>query len=95
LLPLEEKRLAVIGKASIDKNRCLPWASGVSCIVCEEMCPTPQKSIRLEEAQVIDSHGQTSIVKRPSVLRDMCIGCGICEHNCPLEGIAAIRVYNA
>jgi polyferredoxin len=95
LLPLEEKRLAVIGKASIDKNRCLPWASGVSCIVCEEMCPTPQKSIRLEEAQVIDSSGQTSIVKRPSVLRDMCIGCGICEHNCPLEGVAAIRVYNA
>jgi polyferredoxin/formate hydrogenlyase subunit 6/NADH:ubiquinone oxidoreductase subunit I len=95
LLPLEEKRLAVIGKASIDKNRCLPWASGVPCIVCEEMCPTPRKSIRLEEAQVIDSSGQVSTVQRPSVLRDVCIGCGICEHNCPLEGTAAIRVYNA
>jgi polyferredoxin/formate hydrogenlyase subunit 6/NADH:ubiquinone oxidoreductase subunit I len=95
LLPLEEKRLAVIGKASIDQNRCLPWASGVPCIVCEEMCPTPQKSIRLEEAQVIDSSGQTSTVQRPRVLRDVCIGCGICEHNCPLEGTAAIRVYNA
>lgn len=95
LLPLEDKRLAVIGKASIDRNRCLPWASGVPCIVCEEMCPTPQKSIRLEEAQVVDSSGQTSIVQRPSVFRDLCIGCGICEHNCPLEGSAAIRVYNA
>jgi polyferredoxin/formate hydrogenlyase subunit 6/NADH:ubiquinone oxidoreductase subunit I len=94
LLPLEEKRLAVIGKASIDKNRCLPWASGVPCIVCEEMCPTPQKSIRLEEAQVINAKGQTSSVQRPSVFRDLCIGCGICEHYCPLEGIAAIRVYN-
>jgi polyferredoxin/formate hydrogenlyase subunit 6/NADH:ubiquinone oxidoreductase subunit I len=95
LLALEEKRQAVIGKASIDRNRCLPWASGVPCIVCEEMCPTPQKSVRLEEAQVVDSNGQTSTVQRPSVLRDLCIGCGICEHNCPLEGIAAIRVYNA
>jgi polyferredoxin/formate hydrogenlyase subunit 6/NADH:ubiquinone oxidoreductase subunit I len=95
LLSLEEKRQAVIGKASIDHDRCLPWASGLPCIVCEEMCPTPQKSIRLEEAQVFDAYGQPSIVQRPSVLREVCIGCGICEHNCPLEGSAAIRVYNA
>jgi polyferredoxin len=94
-LLLEEKRLTVIGKASIDRNRCLPWASGVPCIVCEEMCPTPQKSIRLEEAEVVDANGQASIVQRPSVLREVCIGCGICEHNCPLEGESAIRVYDA
>jgi polyferredoxin len=95
LLQLEQKRLEVIGKASIDRDRCLPWASGVPCIVCEEMCPTPQKAIHLEEAEVIDSNGGTSSVQRPSVYRDVCIGCGICEHNCPLEGEAAIRVYNA
>jgi polyferredoxin/Pyruvate/2-oxoacid:ferredoxin oxidoreductase delta subunit/NAD-dependent dihydropyrimidine dehydrogenase PreA subunit len=94
LLLLEEKRQAVIGKASIDRNRCLPWSSGVPCIVCEEMCPTPQKSIRLEEAMVIDSQGQGITVLRPSVLRELCIGCGICEHYCPLEGNAAIRVYD-
>jgi polyferredoxin len=94
LLKLEEKRLMVIGKASIDRNRCLPWASGVPCIVCEEMCPTPQKSITLEESEVNDPNGLSVIVKRPSVLRNLCIGCGICEHYCPLEGTAAIRVYN-
>ena len=95
LLALEEKRQVVIGKASIDKDRCLPWASGIPCIVCEEMCPTPQKSIRLEEANLIDSSGNTVTVLRPSVLRDLCIGCGICEHHCPLEGVAAIRIYRA
>jgi len=95
LLELEKKRLAVIGKASIDKDRCLPWASGVSCVVCEEMCPTPQKSIRLEDVQVTNSSGELVNVKRPSVLRDLCIGCGICEYHCPLEGTAAIRVYDA
>jgi polyferredoxin len=95
LLGLEEKRKAIIGKASIDKNRCLPWASGIPCIVCEEMCPTPQKSIRLEQAEVMDAKGQVSTVQRPNVLRELCIGCGICEHQCPLEGVAAIRVYNA
>jgi polyferredoxin len=94
-LTLEEKRHAVIGKASIDKNRCLPWASGITCIVCEEMCPTPQKSIRLEQAEVTDASGQVIMVQRPSVLREVCIGCGICDHQCPLEGVAAIRVYNA
>jgi len=94
LLALEEKRQAVMGKASIDRDRCLPWASGVPCIVCEEMCPTPQKSIRLEEAEVIDSNGQTITLLRPSVLRELCIGCGICEYKCPLEGSAAIRVYD-
>jgi polyferredoxin len=94
LLFLEEKRLKVIGKASIDQDRCLPWASGVPCIVCEEMCPTPQKSITLEEAEVIDSNGQSIVIKRPSVLHNQCIGCGICEYYCPLEGTAAIRVYD-
>jgi polyferredoxin len=94
-LPLEEKRQAVIGKASIDRNRCLPWASGQPCIVCEEMCPTPQKAIRLEEAQVTDANGEVTTVQRPSVYRDLCIGCGICEHYCPLQGTAAIRVYDA
>lgn len=92
-LSLDDKRLAVIGKARIDKNRCLPWASATPCIVCEEMCPTPTKSIRLEEATVVDASGLELTVQRPYILRDLCIGCGICEHNCPLEGEAAIRVY--
>ena len=95
LLSLQQKRQAVIGKASIDKDRCLPWASATPCIVCEEMCPTPQKSIQLEEAEIVNASGQPVTLLRPSVLREVCIGCGICEHHCPLEGQAAIRVYNA
>jgi polyferredoxin len=93
LLSLEEKRLAVIGKASVNRDRCLPWASNIPCIVCEEMCPTPTKSIRLEEVDIIDEGGTEIIIQRPYVLRELCIGCGICEEHCPLEGEAAIRVY--
>ena len=59
------------------------------------MCPTPQKSIRLEEAVVVNAQGEELTVQRPVVLRDLCIGCGICENRCPLEGEAAIRVYAA
>jgi ferredoxin len=100
-LDLASKRQAVLGVAVIDRNRCLPWARGVPCIVCEEMCPTPAKAIRLQEAQMLeeaqmpDGKGAPIVVQRPSVLQDLCIGCGICEHQCPLEGEAAVKIYRA
>ncbi len=92
-LDLAAKREAVIGVASIDRSRCLPWAHGVPCIVCEEMCPRPNKAVRLEEATVPDDEGRPSLVQRPYVREGLCIGCGICEYRCPVAGEAAIRVY--
>ncbi len=92
-LELARKREAVIGVVVIDHDRCLPWIGGTPCIVCEEMCPTPEKAIRLEEAMVTDDRGESVVVQRPYVLEDLCIGCGICEYQCPVEGEAAIEVY--
>jgi len=92
-LTLEEKRQTVIGLAYIDQNRCIPWADNVDCIVCEEMCPVPDKAIKLDEVEVLNAQGERVVVKRPRVVRDLCIGCGICEYECPLNGEAAIRVY--
>lgn len=92
-LDLGSKRQAVIGVAVIDRDRCLPWAHGVPCIVCEEMCPTPEKAVRLEEVTGTDDRGEPAVVQRPYVLQDLCIGCGICEYQCPVEGAAPIRVY--
>jgi MauM/NapG family ferredoxin protein len=92
-LTLEEKRLAVIGHAYVDTTRCLPWASARDCITCEEMCPVPEKAIRLEEVTAWTPGGQPVTVKRPHVLQERCIGCGICETRCPLAGQSAIRVY--
>jgi hypothetical protein len=31
-------------------------------------------------------------VARPKVIGDLCIGCGICETKCPVEGVSAIVV---
>jgi Pyruvate/2-oxoacid:ferredoxin oxidoreductase delta subunit len=42
---------------------------------------------------VTDAQGQSAIVQRPHVLSDLCIGCGICEYQCPVAGEAAIPVY--
>jgi ferredoxin len=92
-LSLETKRQAVIYKASVNRDRCLPWASATPCIVCEEMCPLPEKAIQLEEVDILAADGGQLTLQRPSVDRELCIGCGICEHACPLEGEAAIRVY--
>lgn len=94
-LELEEKRQTVIGLASIDHNRCLPWAYNTPCIVCEEMCPLPEKAIRVEEVTVIDSLGEEMILQRPYVLSELCIGCGTCQNQCPLSGKAAINIYRA
>jgi ferredoxin len=36
--------------------------------------------------------GQHAGVKLPAVIANRCIGCGICEYNCPVNNGAAIRV---
>jgi len=92
-LSLEDKREQVIGLAYIDQNHCIPWADNQDCIVCEEMCPVPDKAIRLEPVEVQTADGQLVSVQRPHVIRELCIGCGICEYKCPLDGQAAIRIY--
>ncbi|NIV40639.1 MAG: 4Fe-4S binding protein [Anaerolineae bacterium] len=92
-LDLARKRSAVIGEAVVDRDRCSPWAHGIPCIVCEEMCPVPEKAIRLEEVAVTDDEGEPVVVQQPYVLQDLCIGCGICEYQCPVEGESAIRIY--
>jgi len=89
-LPLELKRKTVIGIARIDQTRCITWAEGRDCIVCEEMCPVPEKAVRLGGG----GHGHGSGRGRhPQVIEDLCIGCGICEHQCPVAGESAIRVF--
>ena len=92
-LSLAEKRLRVLGRAYIDQNRCIAWADHRDCIVCEEMCPLPDKAIKLEPTAVVKTDGASAVIKLPHVDREKCIGCGICEYKCPLNGDAAIRVY--
>jgi ferredoxin len=92
-LSLAEKRQQVIGLAYITESRCIPWSDHKPCVVCEEMCPLPQKAIRLEAKEVWGPDNASVTVQLPHVLRDLCIGCGICEYKCPVSGEAAIRVY--
>jgi len=91
-LGIREKEATKIGLAMIDKGRCLPFAHNMSCIVCEEVCPTPKKAIWFEEVRVRDRGGPERILKQPHVDLELCIGCGICETKCTVLSRPAITV---
>jgi polyferredoxin len=84
-----------IGTAFFARGRCLPWAMGTECIVCEEWCPTSPKSIFLVSADVVDAKGQVKTVRQPHVEPHRCTGCGACEFACPVKGRPAVYVTSA
>jgi MauM/NapG family ferredoxin protein len=86
------KRLEVVGQAVFVKDRCLPFAKGVDCIVCEEHCPIPGKAIRFRQLREAAPDGAEVTLKKPYVVDELCNGCGICEHVCPVEGRPGIEV---
>ena len=94
-LGLPRKRTTVIGRAYIDKNRCIPWADGQTCLVCQELCPLPDKAIAIEEGEMLAADGRRVRLGRPRVDPEKCIGCGVCENVCPVPHRSAIEVYAA
>ena len=59
-----------IGLAEVNYNICLR-SNGVNCLDCVESCPVGEKAIRLDSE------------KRVEVLSAGCVGCGVCQHQCP------------
>ena len=81
-----------LGTAFYDRGRCLPWAMATDCIVCEEWCPTSPKAVYLRPAEVIDATGNVKQVKQPYLDPSRCVGCGACEHACPVQDRPAVYV---
>ncbi len=149
-----------LGTAFVDRTRCLPWAMGRPCIVCQEVCPVSPKAITVSTVfepfpggavsikdaggpvlslggapatgrnlgsgdyylrpvglpdtaamRIVSLSGTSLALERP--LPDLgqdrkaeilvrlqqphvdparCVGCGMCEHECPVSGLRAIRV---
>ncbi len=86
-LPHDEKEFAKIGTAVLDRHRCLAWSQNKECLVCDEVCP--YNAIQARVAQTTKGP-----FKVPVVFEDRCIGCGMCEHHCPVSVKAAIVVYS-
>jgi ferredoxin len=92
-LTLEAKHRTAIGRAYIDRNRCIPWADYKTCLVCQELCPVPEKAIVINTADVKTPAGTTVRLGRPEVVADRCIGCGVCSNACPVAYRPAVEVY--
>ncbi len=90
--PFEHKGPIKTGTAFYNQGRCLPWAMDTSCVVCEEVCPVSPKAIFTRNVEVTDRWGATIELKRPYIDPVKCIGCGICEHECPVKDDPAVYV---
>ncbi len=94
-MKLEEKRKVRMGLAFFDITRCIPYAYGRDCMVCEEHCPIPEKAIYFLEVEVVTRDGEVRRIKQPKVDPTKCIGCGVCENVCVFRDRSAIRVTSA
>ena len=76
---LKDKERVRMGIAKIDKNTC--WAyQGSFCRACYLNCPIFDKALKMTDELL------------PVVVEEYCVGCGVCEHVCPVEP-SAIVVY--
>ncbi|MGL5514716.1 MAG: 4Fe-4S dicluster domain-containing protein [Sporomusa sp.] len=77
LRPVKKQEVRM-GSAEIDQDVCLAWL-GDECKICYTSCPFYNQAIKLQDH------------KRPIVDKNICVGCGICEHVCIVEP-SAIRI---
>jgi polyferredoxin len=87
-----EQGPVVLGTAFINTSRCLPWANQVPCVVCEEVCPVAPKAIQTIDEEAKDVFGNTVVLNKPFIVPELCIGCGICEAECPVQDQPAVYV---
>lgn len=87
-IKLEEKPKRKIGTAFIDRCRCYPWLRQRRCMICVKKCP-------YEDAiseEIVEIEGEEYPV--PIVNAKKCVGCGVCEHYCPVKFESAIQVFS-
>lgn len=66
--------------AVVDRDKCQPEKCAKECM---KFCP----GVRMgDETVVIDEEG------KPIISEDLCTGCGICVHKCPMDAISIINL---
>ncbi len=78
----EKKRLMKIGEVVYHQKLCVVETNGTDCGACAEHCPT-------QAVRMVPYRNNLMI---PSTDPSICIGCGSCEHICPVRPQRAIIV---
>jgi ferredoxin len=86
-LALEEKRVARIGLAVVNRETCLPFAGRESCQLCVDECKSAGYNAMefLRVGTQADDSGMPlsdSGFLAPVVIADRCVGCGLCQTRC-------------
>lgn len=84
ILPLtvEKKKVTQIGTVHFIIDNCVVYTNNTSCGSCAEHCPT-------KAVHMVPYKGYLTI---PEIKPEICIGCGACEHACPVRPFRAIYV---
>jgi len=82
-------RKAEMGVAIIDTDSCIAYW-GIQCDACYRACPLIDEAISLEYKRN-ERTGKHALLQ-PVIHKDICTGCGICEHVCVTEK-AAIMIF--
>ena len=82
-LTVAAKQRRRVGMVEYLKNRCIVVTDGNDCGACAEHCPTGA-------LQMVAYRGVLTI---PSVIPELCIGCGSCEYICPALPEKAVLVH--
>ncbi len=78
---LEEVEDVAMGVAVIDERTCVAINRTGVCGACHTVCPLRNRAITL------------GLHNAPAIHDDKCVGCGLCEEACILDGTKAIRVF--
>lgn len=78
----EHKKFLKIGEVVYKKHLCVVETNGTDCGACAEHCPT-------QAVKMVPYRNNLMI---PETSPEICIGCGSCEHICPVRPEKAIVV---
>ena len=84
IVPVEvsAKKEIQIGKVCFVKDDCIVVTKKKDCGACSEHCPTKAVTMVPYEGKLVV----------PQIHDEVCIGCGACEHACPVQPDKAIYV---
>ncbi|MCF6314465.1 MAG: 4Fe-4S dicluster domain-containing protein [Verrucomicrobiales bacterium] len=71
-----------MGLAVVDERTCVSINGTGVCGACHTACPFKNEAIT------------QGLRNAPTVHEDHCVGCGLCEEACIVDGIKAIRVFS-